>query len=272
MHLIELFVSESVNEDRAIISLAREIARYLSKIDLNEFWTDDEIEPDDEFDFEGDYDAPEEIGTIGELFNTPLHILNPINIQVQSDYGIRQYQKNHEAEAITLPGNKDIMGFWFSDSKTMVLNKDYIGTKLLSTIIAHELRHALDDFKSNFKANASKRYSTPKQSNRSETNTSYFDNNEYLAQPSEINARFVQALYGMVPIIKKEFQDQEKIDKRSIFDKLKHQLEINRISNLFPEKEKSKDYKRLMKRAVDFLEREIKYQENLTGKTVIGSY
>jgi hypothetical protein len=76
----------------------------------------------------------------------------------------------------------------------------------------------------------------------------------------------------MVPIIKKEFQDQEKIDKRSIFDKLKHQLEINRISNLFPEKEKSKDYKRLMKRAVDFLEREIKYQENLTGKTVIGSY
>jgi hypothetical protein len=40
---------------------------------------------------------------------------------------------------------------------------------------------------------------------------------------------------------------------------LKRLLSAYDISTLFPEREKSKDYKRLIKRAVDFIQKEISY-------------
>jgi hypothetical protein len=265
VRLQELFLIETTEEDRAIISLSSSISDYLSSnYDNDEDDTpyDPDAEYDDELDITGDEDKPIKVGTIKQLFDTPLSILNPIKIELQSDYGIRQRRnKDEDAKIISRPGDDDILGLWYGDSKTMVLNKDYIGTLNFKSIISHELRHALDDFKSGFKANTSKRYSTPRNIEHQNPNQAE------LAEPAEINARFLQVLHNMVLVINNVFKRHTGDPKSYIMNQFDKMMKYHSISELFPEKEKSKQYKRLIKRGVDFIDKEIAYRQNLRSKT-----
>lgn len=273
MKLVELFIRETTEEDRAIISLSSAIADYVNSnydsdydddnFDDNEF---DDFDSDD-FDIHGDEEHPTDVGTIGQLFDTPLALMNPIRIQVQSDYGIRQRRKRESgSKIIRKPGDEDINGLWYQDDLLMVINKDVLGTPKLKSIIAHELRHALDDFKSNKEANKpGGRYSIPKnKSYRKVTNDPHLGNLAYLAEPAEINARFAQVLNRLVdqnqiaPLAKYP-QDQFTIRAQRL---LLRAMEAYRISDLFSEKEKSRDYKRLLKRGMDFIVKELNHIKN----------
>lgn len=275
MRLVELFLNETTEEDRAIISLSSAISDYINNkygdSDLDD--SDDEFDDFDDFDDEfddrkfdihGDEDKPITIGTIGELFDTPIPAMNSIKIEIQSDYGIRQRRKKEtDAKIIKRPGEEDIMGIWYQNGPIMVLNRDYVGTPKLKSVIAHELRHALDDIKSDNKANKDDgRYSTPKKkSYRKVTNDPHMGNLSYLAQPAEINARFAQVLNRLVdqnqiaPLAKYP-QDQFTLRAQRL---LLRAMEAYHISHLFPEKEKSRDYKRLLKRGMDFIVKEFNH-------------
>lgn len=251
MRLVELFIIETTEEDRAIISLSTAIYKYIQK------YAEEEHEYDNPDDEEAEIIR---VGKIGQIFDTPLELLRDVNIQLMPDEAIarRAAKERKDPDVIRDPTTNQIMGIWYND-KTMVLNSDYIQSNEIKSIISHELRHALDDFKSDFKANNSNRYSTPKnKSFRKAISDPYLGNMKYLAEPAEINARFVEVLHNMVPVIRRAMNLTDQARARPyIMNQLKAELEKNRISELFPEKEKSSDYKRLMKRAMDFIEKEI---------------
>lgn len=267
MRLRELYLFESTEEDRAIISLANSIADYMTAHE-DEFYPqssggDDYGSYDDEYDDFSDIgdddeisDEPIVLGKIGDLFNTPLTILEPVTLEIQTPDGLIERRKKEEGG--DLFGMADApVGLWYEHNATLVINSDLIGKTRLQSTIAHELRHALDDYKSDFKI-GSGRYLTPKKKeHRKATNDPYVGNVAYLAQPSEINARFVQVLNSLVPTINRLAKQDPARARDAIFRALERSMEANKISLLFPEKEKSKDYKRLMKRAVDFIDKEL---------------
>ena len=74
-------MSETANDDRAIISLSSAIDDYInshydSESDDTPYEPESEYD-DDELDISGDEEKSIEVGTVGQLFNTPLSILNP---------------------------------------------------------------------------------------------------------------------------------------------------------------------------------------------------
>ena len=79
----------------------------------------------------------------------------------------------------------------------------------------------------------------------------------YLSQPAEINARFVQVFNIMAKAIEVAVKKlpPEKVDA-FIMKKLDEYMKHFHIAEIFPEGTKSKDYQRLMKRAMDFIQKE----------------
>lgn len=250
MRLVELFLNETTEEDRALISLAEPIYRYLQK------YADQDL----------DYDNEDEliyVGKIGQLFDTPVEALNNIKIEVQSDIGLLERINNRGA----LSGKKPIFeapaGVWFADSNSIVFNADYLSYDYMKSTIAHELRHALDDVKSEYRVSSSSRYSTPKKKSfRNVTKDPHMGDLSYLAQPAEINARFVQVLDDLVGKIKRASVLPFDEARAKLHKQLKFNFDKHNITHLFPEKEKSRDYKRLMKRAVDFIDKELRHLQS----------
>lgn len=254
MRLQELFLIETTEEDRALISLSSSIYSYLQKY------------ADQDLDYDNPDDENEEvvrIGKLGNLFNIPIMGMDNINLEIQSDLGlINRLRKEKPDETTDVAGADAPGGMWYNHNKTLVLNSDHLSSEDMRTVITHELRHALDDIKSGYKANTSKRYETPKnKSYRNITKDKQMGNLKYLAQPAEINARFAQVLDKLttqIPMLHKYPKDQ--IHKRSVRLLLQAMARFN-IAHLFPEKEKSKDYKRLIKRGMDFIDKELKYTQ-----------
>ena len=179
---IKELILETADENRAIISLAQALYRKIynnyaisnQEIDYDTDYTDDnygnnDYSDDSEFgNTHIDYDPGNEekikLGKIGDMFDSPIPALDSIRIELISDYSIHELFSNeegHEAMGHT------ILGFWSSDTNTISFNADRLRDKRMETVIGHELRHALDDIKSNYKGNASTRYSTPKKSRTS---------------------------------------------------------------------------------------------------------
>ena len=268
MKLLEMFLVETTEEDRAIISLAsalwHEALKYKKK----------EVEPEpyynDDFDDDGesipDIEDPEEdetisLGKIGNLVDTPLQKLKNVKIDLQSDYGMRkEIKKAHNLDKIREKGA--YYGLWDPESKTITLNRDLIDEPAVRSAVAHELRHALDDYKSNFKASSSTRYSTPKdKSFRGVEKDPIYGDADYFARPEEINARFIEVLNSMVPKIRSAVKEVPPEQLRSyILAEFRDALDFHHILKYFPQGAKSPDYKRLMKRGVDFIQKEIQHQ------------
>jgi hypothetical protein len=237
MRLRELYLVETTEEDRAIISLSSSLSDYVQK-----------YRPGDIVN----------LGKIGDFLDTPLEGLNDISIEILPQDQL--FAKIHGADAEeAYPAQGNPMGCWFPEEKTIRLNSDKIQAKGMKSIISHELRHVLDDVKSDFRSTKSSKYFTPKnKSLRSGSGDSYTDHAAYLAQPAEINARFVQVLNIMVKVIDVAVRKISPENRdRYIMRKLDEYMNHYHISELFPEKEQSKDYKRLMKRAADFIQKEL---------------
>ena len=113
------------------------------------------------------------------------------------------------------------------------INLDYIRKKKgnpASTLL-HELQHALDDMKSSGKN--MKDYSQPEANYK-----------QYLRHPTEINARFSQALWDLAT-------NYETVARSDVYKAIKTNLAQHRLSDA--EVENPKEYKRLITRAYKFL-------------------
>jgi hypothetical protein len=245
MKLLELFITETTEEDRAIISLSSTIYRHMQKYA-------DYIDPKNT--------EPLDIGKIDDFCTTPLDGIEDISIFLMQGDAFRAKVKadNKEKDDDEDSDGKVTLGAWYSDIPGIYLNADYITSNAIKSTITHELRHALDDLKSEGRANSSGRYTTPKKKEH-RINDPYMGNLEYRARPNEINARFSQVLHDITTTIEKISiknipPDQLRARAEAT---LKRSMQTHKISSLFPEKENSRDYKRLMKRAADFILKEI---------------
>ncbi len=275
MRLVELFLKETSMEDRAIISLAQAIYDYVDTnynfgaakdpselterspfdIENDDFGYDDE--EDDFGNIEDPVELEHQLGTIGALFDTPLEALNNVNIILTTPEGMLKKQKELNSNS----GAKEAAaGMWVAPTDDMILNMDYFGTRTLKSVIAHELRHALDDVKSDYKTSRpEKRYNQPKKKPVDAAPEDEKDYVRYLAQPAEINARFVQVLHDLVPIIQRAAKLEPEQGKALMDRSFQKLLASHNLTRLFPEKAQSKDYKRLVKRGVDFMNKEFEY-------------
>lgn len=247
MRLVELFLRETTEEDRALISLAGVMYDYLQK------YADQDLDWDDE-NTETLY-----LGKIGQFFDTPFEGIDNINISIMSDSALLNRAKKENI------GTKDApAGLWDANTKTMIFNADYLSADFMKSTIAHELRHMLDDIKSEFRVAGSKGYSTPKDKEfRKTKNDPYAPDMRYLAQPAEINARFVQVLNSLVPKIKR-LAAQPRIEARDKAHKmLRYEMEVHDVAGMFRDKNNSPDYKRLLKRGADFIDKELNHIQSI---------
>lgn len=258
MRLQELFLVETTEEDRALISLSTTVYAYLKKYAGKRLQDGEVID----------------MGTIGQLFDTPINILDPVGIQLWSHNDILKAFPRQASDAdledpeLDDDDDRNILGFWDPVEKFIALNVDYLESHGLKGAVTHELRHALDDYKSEFRASSSSRYDTPrkKEHRRDLSNDPYASDLEkkkpYHAKPAEINARFAEVLHGtsfqVAHALKKYPPDQARPKVVAAFKKL---LDMKHIAHLFPEKTQSKDYKRLVKRGMDFIEKELAYAQ-----------
>lgn len=268
MRLQELLF-ETPEEDRAIISLADAINRYILKYEViddedPESWKNKDYDAEIDDIEEISSDKPLFIGKIGQLFDTPLHVFNHINLQLISDYAMRLMVKKQESgKKIKRPEEELVLGMWDASNDTVYLNRDFIGSNSLKTIIAHELRHALDDIKSEYQANKlGGRYTRPKsKKHRKERHSG--DLLPYHAQPAEINARFAEVLHLLVPHIKRAISLPDTDAREYSINKFYQLLRLKNIQYLFPEEKQSRAFKRLVSRGEKFIDKELLYLKSL---------
>lgn len=249
MRLQELFLKETTEEDRAIVSLSSSVYALMRNYK----------------DEEGD--DPITLGKVGDLFNTPLEVLNTVTLELQSDKGLVNRQREEDGEeALKTADDMSTMGLWYPDSQTLVINKDYLSTQMIRTIISHELRHALDDYKSDFQAiKPGGKYTAPNK--KLIKKSPDLEDGDYLTQTAEINARFLQVLDRMVRAIRYAYKNLDDNEvKPFIMDYFRKAMNTYQITALFPQKEKSKQYKRLMKRAMDFIQKETEHVKSTLRK------
>ena len=247
MRLQELF--ETTEEDRALISLSSSIYAKLQP------YTGGNL------DYENVFDAPEQqlirLGKISNIFDTSITALNDISIEIQGGNPFIERAKD-PTETVADYEGKELFGFYEEDTRTIVLNLELMGRHRMKTSITHELRHALDEIKSGSYPGDAKGYFTPRKKEHRKNDP--YSNTRYTAQPAEINARFVEVLDILSKRIPKWHGKLSPDQVRpQIMNDLTHLLVKYEIADLFPEKSQSKDYKRLIKRAVDFINKELQY-------------
>lgn len=232
MFLREMILSETSNEDRAIVSLATAVTLYLRK-HASEFG-----------------DNVTDLGKIGELFDTPLAMLNDVNLKLAPD----QYLLDLTGSGI----DRTIGGVWDGNTESVIINHENINNAKIVRVLSHEFRHALDDYKSDFRAGEDdNRYDTPKKKHyRNVKDDPYMSHLYTLAKPAEINARFAEVLTDLAIGIKKFNGSKEEIRSQAL-DLLNRSLAHRRIAELFPERTESRDFRRLMSRAADYIDKEI---------------
>lgn len=239
MHIRELV--ETSEEDRALISLSSSIYKRVMQ--------------------------NEPLGKIGDMFDTPISGLDSISVTLASNEEIWQSTYGDESS-----NGKELYAVWDDPTRSIILNKDLVNSPRMRTTITHELRHALDDLKSNSYPGNAKRYFTPKK--KAHRKDDPYSTTQYRAKPAEINARFVEILDVLASLIPKRYKT---VDAHSIKQQLttdfKNLLVKYEIADLFPEGTQSSDYKRLVKRAYDFMQKEMAHVEATSAdKSATGSW
>lgn len=248
MRLQELF--ETTEEDRALISLSSSIYdKIITQLNKRP--------------------GNIRLGTIGKNFVTPMPALNNISIKVLD--GADFEKESFDPDDATDYSGSNVFGFWDQDTNSIVLNRSLFNRHRMKTVISHELRHALDSIKSdNFKGGGYSYFTPRKREHREDDPKSIV---QYKARPAEINARFIELLDILSKRMPKWLDRLEPHEvKKQLAKDFRNLLVKFDIADIFPEKTKSSDYKRLVKRAYDFMQKELEYLEKQTGKKVTGSW
>jgi len=256
MRLLELFLVETTEEDRALVSLSSAVYNKL-------------ILPNKGIPLS---DKPVELGKIGDNFDTPLEILNDVSIDLQSgDAFIKR---------VLRPGEKrngaPILGAWDYDTNAIVFNIKYLDHPRMKTLVGHELRHAMDEKKSGDQAGLASRndpekpnaYSQPRKTSHKKEPKPGRKDWRYTASRSEINARFLEVMEILVTKqVPKAYANASPGDiKPKLINDLDALMTKFEIAEVFPERTDSPDYKRLIRRAMDMLQKETAHYEQELAK------
>lgn len=246
MRLQDIF--ETTEEDRALISLSSAIYTKLQ-------------------DYVGSDQPLVHLGKIGDMFDTPVNAMNNISVDLQQGDDFIERAKDDKETLADYVG-KDVWAFFEEDTETIVVNIALLDKHRMRTTITHELRHALDKVKSGSFPGDAKGYFTPrKKEHRPPEDEESTDTIHYRAQPAEINARFVEILDVLAKRIPQWYAklapDQIKPQLTKDFNNMLVKMEI---ADIFPERTKSSDYKRLVKRAYDFMQKEMTHIESQLAK------
>ena len=232
MRYLEI-INETTEQDRLIVNLANNLNSHVKRYEYN-----------DRVINQGIYLGKiEKLSTIHK--GTSIESLNPVHVELVSDKYMRGISNSTATRAM-----------WDPNIKTIYLNTEYIGDPRMERLIAHELRHALDDYLSDFSQGS--RYYTPrKKEHRYSGEDPVKSRTDYLAKPSEINARFLEVLNLLTPVIKSAVDKNRSDTFAYLFDKFKYYLVKKEILKLFPEGTESKDLRRLYKRGIDYITNEV---------------
>ncbi len=249
MRLQELF--ETTEEDRALVSLSHALYQKLQPyVGVDPDYTDEDQELIS-------------LGKIGELFDTPLTVLNNVNIDLQGGEPFERRASGISAEDEFTGPEGQTLAMWNPPTNSIVFNLDYLDNGRLRPIITHELRHALDEYKSNWQTG--QKYFTPKK--KSHRKQDPYSDKSYIAQPAEINARFLEVLDILTNRIKAAYNLPPDQIKGKILTDFKNLLAKYKITELFPEGTDSPDYKRLLKRGYDYIQKEMNHIESELQKS-----
>jgi len=251
MKIQDLNINETAAHDRAILSLSVQISEYISK----KYG-------------EGTDRPPIHLGKIGDLFDTPLIGVQHIDLSVQNSKDIKNtYKKTHPDPDSIEEDDGVYYGLWISTADTIVINSDYVGTNKFRTVVSHELRHALDDYISDYRASKSKRYDTPRNPQHRKRDP-YYPEIPYLAKPGEINARYLEALHRLNPKIHRAVKRNDPDLFNTVINDFKQALSSERIAELFPRGVADPSYRRIFMRGIDYIKNEIIYakKKHMTPK------
>lgn len=233
-------ICETTEEDRALVSLSTAIFGKLQQF-VNVY------------DFDDDINEIINVGKIGKLFSQPISVLDDIEIEIQSDEQIWIRAGNQ----LNTKGTRYVKGIWVPDNNAIVFNEEYISDNIMKSTVMHELRHALDDKKSNMQAGDSKKYFPAANKNKfDQTADSSPTHDEYLAQPGEINSRFTEVLYNIVQNMGR-MKGTPDIIRANSLKALNKYMDAFQIPSMFKHGKNSTSYKRLMNRAVDMINKEL---------------
>jgi hypothetical protein len=184
------------------------------------------------------------LGPIGKFVNTGNKQIDAIDVVLYGAEEMQAFARQEYSEE----NAERYMGFWDPEYKMLVLNRDRLGESRMRTIITHELRHALDDILSGYRATSSDRYTQAPDASNSDRDY------QYLASPMELNARFSEVLHLMTGVMRKALRENPANARDVAIKRFGEAMRARQIEQLFPEKTKSRTYRQLVKRGMLFID------------------
>lgn len=239
------YLIETASDDHALVAIASIITNYVAERDTY---------------FRKKYnklDATQmgilSLGTISQIVNKDS--TNGIQAlkSLPPEFGsIKLRMKNLKDEDGTYEGE------WEPDYNRIILNYKMLEIGFdpsnFKTYMVHELRHALDHYKAN-KKDSTKYYADKKRNDVIDN-----DFKAYQSRDAEINARYAQAVASMDEQLKRDFWTTGAFDSKSIYSLVQSKFKRYDIAYLFPEKTESPQYKRLVNRAVQYIQHKLNKQ------------
>ncbi len=240
------YLIETAGEDRSLVMISKIISEYLE--DKKSYFRS-KIK-------KSIYDTKfTSIGTIEKLINR--------TASIDAENILGNLPKNFGSIKLVMKELKDAdgpyEGLWEERYNTIYLNTiplqlTPVDTYKIRTYMMHELRHALDSYKTK---------GTPdKYNNARDVPAQLSDQQEWFVRyqnsPSEINARYGQAIASIDSQLDRAFWKEGVYDSKSIYALVLAKFKKYQIAYLFPEKTESKEFKRLVSRAVDYIQQRLK--------------
>ena len=222
--LIREMLTETTDEDRALSSLAKTLFTVVTR-------------------FSSTNPKGGVVGRIGKIVDTPLVALSKIKIKVLPN--TKFYREL--GEDLPPEGKAPASGFWDPNTDTIVLNMYYENSLRWHKTIVHEMRHALDDVKSEYRASDKNRYSQHRDG--------------YLHTPMEIHARYLAGVHMALQRLKRMYNagDSKQQVLASLPGIINDVLDANQITRVLPGRYNDPAYKRLASRAYQLLSTEVNH-------------
>ena len=198
-----------------------------------------------------------------ELFGVKVKDLNVPNVNnplLKKLFNILYIKVNSQVDFYDNPNEPKTLGGYYDGDYTVELffpAIEYIAGKResqlkseIASTLAHEIQHAVDDYKSDNAVYSGSNISPAK------------DMQGYLKLPYEVNARFQEATMDIAKFIAMPKNDGSKTSQSDLPALIRYAFEKNRLDKIYEKNQK--EYKRLLTRAYKFFDAEMKAPKKAT--------
>lgn len=198
-----------------------------------------------------------------ELFGVKVKDLNVPNVNnplLKKLFNILYIKVNSQVDFYDDPSAPRTLGGYYDGDYTVELffpaleyaagkRESQLKSEIASTL-AHEIQHAIDDYKSENAVYSGSNISPAK------------DLQGYLKLPYEVNARFQEATMDIAKYIAMPKNDGSKTTQADLPELIRYAFEKNRLDKIYEKNQK--EYKRLLTRAYKFFDAEMKAPKKAT--------